>query len=81
MFKYLDKYTIELDEHHEVPNDYIPRMQWKDFIVPENQHLVSDAALDLLGKLLRYDHQASVPCRFISGRELVLMKGYAGTVG
>ncbi|KAK3829171.1 MAG: casein kinase II catalytic subunit [Benniella sp.] len=57
LFKYLDKYAIELDEHHEVPNDYIPRTSWKDFVVPDNQHLVTDAALDLLGKLLRYDHQ------------------------
>jgi casein kinase II subunit alpha len=60
LFKYLDKYAIELDEHHEVPNDYIPRTPWKDFVVPDNQHLVTDAALDLLGKLLRYDHQASL---------------------
>ena len=27
------------------------------FVTPENQHLVSQEALDLVSKLLRYDHQ------------------------
>ncbi|KAF9925277.1 Casein kinase II subunit alpha [Modicella reniformis] len=54
---YLDKYSIELDEHHEIPNDCIPRTSWKEFVAAENQHLVSDVALDILEKLLRYDHQ------------------------
>ena len=27
------------------------------FVTPENQHFVSDEAIDFLDKLLRYDHQ------------------------
>ncbi|TRY93561.1 hypothetical protein DNTS_006500, partial [Danionella cerebrum] len=33
------------------------RKRWENFVQPENQHLVSPEALDLLDKLLRYDHQ------------------------
>lgn len=33
------------------------RKRWEQFIQSENQHLVSPEALDLLDKLLRYDHQ------------------------
>ncbi|KAG0275138.1 Casein kinase II subunit alpha [Linnemannia exigua] len=58
LFRYLDKYSLELDEHHHVVlHEYIPRIAWGRFVTPQNQHLVSNDALDLLGKLLRYDHQ------------------------
>ena len=33
------------------------RKRWERFVHGENQHLVSPEALDLLDKLLRYDHQ------------------------
>ena len=33
------------------------RKRWERFVHNENQHLVSPEALDLLDKLLRYDHQ------------------------
>ncbi|KAJ8333682.1 hypothetical protein SKAU_G00410010 [Synaphobranchus kaupii] len=33
------------------------RKRWEQFVQSENQHLVSPEALDLLDKLLRYDHQ------------------------
>lgn len=33
------------------------RKRWEQFVQTENQHLVSPEALDLLDKLLRYDHQ------------------------
>ena len=32
------------------------RKRWERFIHSENQHLVSQEALDFLDKLLRYDH-------------------------
>jgi len=57
LFRYLDKYSLELDDHHHVLHEYIPRMAWSRFVTPQHQHLVSNDALDLLGKLLRYDHQ------------------------
>ena len=54
---YLDKYKIELDSHYDVILGRYPRKPWSRFVTPENQHFVSDEAIDFLDKLLRYDHQ------------------------
>ena len=54
---YLDKYKIELDSHYDVILGCYPRKPWSRFVTPENQHFVSDEAIDFLDKLLRYDHQ------------------------
>lgn len=54
---YLDKYKIELDSHYDVILGRYQRKPWSRFITPENQHFVSDEAIDFLDKLLRYDHQ------------------------
>lgn len=54
---YLDKYKIELDSHYDVILGRYQRKPWSRFIMPENQHFVSDEAIDFLDKLLRYDHQ------------------------
>lgn len=35
------------------------RKRWERFVHGDNQHLVTPEALDLLDKLLRYDHQVS----------------------
>ncbi|EDP42011.1 hypothetical protein MGL_3692 [Malassezia globosa CBS 7966] len=56
-FVYLDKYKIELDSHYDVILGRYPRKPWPRFVTPENQHFVSDEAIDFLDKLLRYDHQ------------------------
>jgi len=34
-----------------------PRKPWAKFITPENTKYISREALDLLDRLLRYDHQ------------------------
>ncbi|XP_019352830.1 casein kinase II subunit alpha' isoform X3 [Alligator mississippiensis] len=57
LYGYLKKYHIELDPHF---NDILgqhSRKRWENFIHSENRHLVSPEVLDLLDKLLRYDHQ------------------------
>ena len=54
---YLDKYKIELDSHYDVILGRYPRKPWSRFVTPENQHFVTDEAIDFLDKLLRYDHQ------------------------
>lgn len=38
------------------------RKAWTKFVNTENQHLTSPEAFDLLGKLLRYDHQVCEEC-------------------
>lgn len=58
LYAYLDKYRLTLDSHYEdlLPQHPIPRKPWTKFINSQNQHLVSDEALDLLSQMLRYDH-------------------------
>ncbi|XP_038136688.1 casein kinase II subunit alpha'-like [Cyprinodon tularosa] len=57
LFGYLHKYHIELDTRFKDLLGQQSRKRWEQFIQSENQHLVSPEALDLLDKLLRYDHQ------------------------
>ncbi|EPZ32712.1 Pkinase-domain-containing protein [Rozella allomycis CSF55] len=58
LYEYLDKYGIELDEHYDGCIKDCPRVPWVKFIKPETVHLATDEAIDLLDKLLVYDHQA-----------------------
>ncbi|CAM8921920.1 unnamed protein product [Rhodiola kirilowii] len=54
---YLSKYHIELDAQLEALVGRHSRKPWSNFINPDNQHLVSPEAIDLLDKLLKYDHE------------------------
>ena len=57
------RYNLELDPHFDGILGRHIRKPWSKFLNPENQHLVSPEAVDLLDKLLRYDHQVwSVLC-------------------
>jgi casein kinase II subunit alpha len=40
-----------------------PRKPWTRFITSENQRYISNEAIDLLDKLLRYDHQERLTAR------------------
>lgn len=63
LFDYLEKYQIDLDQRF---NDILGRhskKRWERFITSENQHLVSTEAIDLLDKLLKYDHQERLTAR------------------
>jgi len=56
LLAYLGKYNLDLDPHFDgILGKYVKK-PWTKFITPENQHLVSDEALSLLSKLLKYDH-------------------------
>jgi len=57
LFDYLDKYNLELDPHFDGILGRHTRKPWSKFLNSDNQHLVSTEAVDLLDKLLRYDHQ------------------------
>jgi casein kinase II subunit alpha len=56
LFDYLDKYNLELDPHFDGILGRHTRKPWSKFLNSDNQHLVSPEAVDLLDKLLRYDH-------------------------
>lgn len=56
LFAYLEKYNLELDPYFDGILGRYSKKPWTKFINKENQHLVSEEALDFLDKCLRYDH-------------------------
>ncbi|CAK5264883.1 unnamed protein product [Mycena citricolor] len=54
LYAYIDKYNIRLDPQYD---ELLGRKPWTRFITSENQRYISNEAIDLLDKLLRYDHQ------------------------
>ncbi|KAJ1340807.1 hypothetical protein BSLG_004589 [Batrachochytrium salamandrivorans] len=57
LYTYLDRYDIELNEHFDDILKRQERKGWESFVTPDNQRYISPEALDLLDRLLRYDHQ------------------------
>jgi casein kinase II subunit alpha len=42
-------------------------MPWARFVTPDNQSYVSDEAMDLVDKLLRFDHRQRLTAREAQG--------------
>lgn len=60
LYEYLNKYNIELERAFDsILDRYHPKPLTK-FVVKENKHLCSDAALDMCEKMLRMDHAARI---------------------
>lgn len=71
LFKYLDKYDIELDAHYDDILHKYERRPWTKFVTAENSKWVSPEAIDFLDHLLRYDHQVSLqPCDTTSANKI-----------
>ncbi|KIY50314.1 kinase-like protein [Fistulina hepatica ATCC 64428] len=60
---YLQKYCIHFETEHESLLSNYPRQLWTRYINADNQVYASPDALDLLDKLLRYDHQERLTAR------------------
>ncbi len=63
LYNYLDRYNIELDEDFVTLIGTHSKKDWELLIKPENKHLVTTEALDLLGKMLVYDHAERITPR------------------
>ncbi len=57
LIKYLEKYELSLDSHYDGLLGRYTKKSWKRFKTDENAHLVNDHVIDLIDKLLQYDHQ------------------------
>ncbi|CAL4936116.1 unnamed protein product [Urochloa decumbens] len=57
LYNYLEKYGLQLDPQLERLVGRHNRKPWSKFVNARNRHLVSPEAIDLVDKLLRYDHQ------------------------
>jgi len=60
LFEYLEKYNIELDTNFEGVLGKHTKKPWSKFITNDNKRFVSNEALDLLSRMLVYDHAARV---------------------
>ncbi|XP_060039248.1 casein kinase II subunit alpha-like [Erinaceus europaeus] len=58
LYEYVYRYDIELDRRFGNILGTHSRKQWDRFVHSGNQHLISPEALDLLDKLLQYDHRS-----------------------
>lgn len=56
LFEYLEKYNIELDSHYESVLGRHQKKNLKTFVTKDNEHLAVGEALDLLSRMLIYDH-------------------------
>lgn len=64
LFDYLEKYDLELDPTVEGMLASHSKKNWVRFVTAENQHLVSDAAMDLVDKLLRFAERIINLCNY-----------------
>lgn len=55
-FAYLDKYGLDLDPHFDDVLGRHSRKPWSKFVTSDNKRLVSAEVLDLIDKMLVYDH-------------------------
>jgi len=60
LLEYLNKYRLNLGSEYDGLLGRYPRKPWQKFVHSENQHLVSDEVIDLIDKLLVYDHAARI---------------------
>eukprot|EP00747_Dinoflagellata_sp_TGD_P086210 gnl/TRDRNA2_/TRDRNA2_163196_c0_seq8.p2 gnl/TRDRNA2_/TRDRNA2_163196_c0~~gnl/TRDRNA2_/TRDRNA2_163196_c0_seq8.p2 ORF type:complete len:178 (+),score=29.37 gnl/TRDRNA2_/TRDRNA2_163196_c0_seq8:130-663(+) len=60
LFAYLDKYNLELDPHFDDILGRHSRKAWSKFVTAENTHLVNPEVIDLIDRLLVYDHAARI---------------------
>jgi len=58
LFKYLRKYNLSLAEIFDgvLTTDRLPKKPWMKMVNRENKHYINSESLDLVDKLLRYDH-------------------------
>ncbi|RKP29718.1 kinase-like protein [Metschnikowia bicuspidata] len=57
LMAYVDKYGIKLSSEYDSILGNYPKKPWVSFFNKENKHLVLEEVVDLIDKLLQYDHQ------------------------
>ena len=63
LFDYMQRYNITLDSTFLNQIGKHPRKPWKAFVTPNNKAVATDLAIELLDKLLVYDHQDRVTAK------------------
>jgi casein kinase II subunit alpha len=60
LLQYIQKYNIKIDSNVEQALGKHNRKPWPKFINDENKHLATPDAIDLLSKMLLYDHNLRI---------------------
>ena len=60
LYAYLDKYDLSLEKNFLQMIGKHTKKPWTKFISSENQHLAVPEAVDLIDKMLVYDHQKRI---------------------
>jgi len=82
LYAYLEKYGIVLDPSLQQLVGTHQRKPWKSFITKENKHLCVPMAIDLLDKLLVYDHQLRLsPLEAMSHPYFAVLKSNSSSSG
>ena len=57
LYEYVKKYGLKLPYEVKklMKNGEFPKVAWENFIQDKNKHLVSEEAIDLLDKMLKFD--------------------------
>ncbi|KAJ3452267.1 casein kinase ii subunit alpha-3 [Anaeramoeba flamelloides] len=61
--RYLEKYNIHLPQSFKQKIQKHSKKDWFSFVTKENKHLISYDTIDLLEKMLKYDHQKRITAR------------------
>ncbi len=69
LFDYIDKYDLELDSHYNGILGRYPKVPWRKFVNPDNEHLVSVEAVDFLSQCLKYDYVRYIQAERITPRD------------
>jgi casein kinase II subunit alpha len=69
LISYLDKYHLDLDDEFDDRLKSYPKKKWSSFVNSENQHFISEEALNFLDVCLVYDHVIYIQAERITPRE------------
>lgn len=80
LLSYIEKYEITLDNHLYEQLGKHAKKPWKSFINSTNQYLCNDSALDLLSKMLVYDHSTRISAHDALKHPFFTEEGAANTI-
>ncbi|KAJ3438982.1 casein kinase ii subunit alpha-3 [Anaeramoeba flamelloides] len=63
LYKYLEKYNIHLPKSFQQKIQKHSKKDWFSFVTKENKHLIKYDTIDLLEKMLKYDHQKRITAK------------------
>ncbi|KAJ6229640.1 casein kinase ii subunit alpha-3 [Anaeramoeba flamelloides] len=63
LYRYLEKYNIHLPQSFKQKIQKHSKKDWFSFVTKENKHLISYDTIDLLEKMLKYDHQKRITAK------------------